>query len=69
MGTKQLTVNKDELYGLIKEAVREVIHEESFELFLKNIPPVSVEEMRDIQKQHGKPSLRKDIGCTETVKI
>ncbi|MCI0469703.1 MAG: hypothetical protein L0Y62_06530 [Nitrospirae bacterium] len=69
MGTKQLTVNKDELYGLIKEAVREVIHEESFELFLKNIPPVSEEEMRDIKKQHGKPSFKKDIGYSETVKI
>lgn len=69
MGTKQLTVNKEELYGLIKEAVREVIHEESFELFLKNIPPVSEEEMGDIQKQHGKPSLKKDIGYSETVKI
>jgi len=69
MGTKQLTVNKDELYGLIKEAVREVIHEESFELFLKNIPSVSEEEMKDIKKQHGKPSLKKDIGCSEIVKI
>lgn len=69
MGTKQLTINKDELYGLIKEAVREVIHEEAFELFLKNIPPVSEEEMRDIRKLHGKPSLKKDVGYTETVKI
>ncbi|MBI4689170.1 MAG: hypothetical protein HY754_02705 [Nitrospirae bacterium] len=69
MGTKQLTINKEELYGLIKEAVREVIHEESFELFLKNIPPVSEEEMRDIQKQHGKPSLKKDTGYSEFVKI
>lgn len=69
MGTKQLTVDKDELYGLIKEAVREVIHEESFELFLKNIPPVSEEEMKDIQKQHGKPSFKKDIGYSEIVKI
>jgi len=36
---------------------------------MKNIPPVSAEEMRDIQKLHGKPSLKKDIGYTETVKI
>jgi len=69
MGTKQLTVDKDELYDLIKEAVREVLHEEAFEMFLKNVPPVSEEEMRDIQTQHGKPSLKKDIGYTETIKI
>ena len=29
MGAKQMTINRDELYSLIKEAVREVIHEES----------------------------------------
>ncbi len=69
MGAKQLTVDKDELYGLIKEAVREVFYEAAFEQFFKNIPPVSEEEMRDIQKQHGKPSLKKDIGYSETVKL
>ncbi len=69
MRAKQMTINKDELYSLIKEAVREVIHEESFDLFLKNIPPVSAEEMRDIQKLHGKLPLKKDVGCSETVKI
>jgi hypothetical protein len=69
MRTKQMTIDRDELYSLIKEAVREVIHEESFDLFLKNIPPVSAEEMRDIQKLHGKPSLKKDVGYSETVKI
>lgn len=69
MGAKQMTINRDELYSLIKEAVREVIHEESFDLFLKNIPPVSAEEMRDIQKLYEKPSLKKDVGCSETVKI
>jgi len=69
MGAKQMTIDRDELYSLIKEAVREVIHEESFDLFMKNIPPVSAEEMGAIQKLHGKPSLKKNIGYTETVKI
>ncbi len=59
MGANQMTINRDELYSLIKEAVREVIHEESFDLFLKNIPPVSSEEMRDIQKVYRKPYLKK----------
>jgi len=69
MGTKQMTIDRDELYSLIKKAVREVIHEESFDLFLKNISPISEEEMSDIQKLHGKPSLKKDVGYSETVKI
>jgi hypothetical protein len=64
MGAKQMTIDKDELYSLIKDAVREVIHEESFDLFLKNIPPVSEEEMRDIQKHYDKPSLKKDVYYT-----
>jgi hypothetical protein len=69
MGAKQMTVNRDEIYSLMKEALREVIHEESFNLFLNNIPPVSAEEMRDIQKLHGKPSLKKDVEYSETVNI
>ena len=36
MGVKQLTVNKDELYGLIKEAVREVIHKDAYKFIQKN---------------------------------
>jgi len=48
-----MTINRDELYRLIKESVREVIHEESSNLFLKNIPPVSAKEMKDIQKLHA----------------
>ncbi len=69
MGAKQMTIDRDELYSLIKDAVREVIHEESFALFIKNIPPVSEEEMRDIQKHHGRPSLKREIGYSETVEI
>jgi len=65
----EVTITKDELYGLIKKAVREVLHEETLELFLKNIPVVSKEEMEDIEKLYGKPSPDKEVAYSETVEI
>lgn len=64
-----INVDKNELYGLIKEAVREVLHEERFDLFFKSIPSVSKEEMEDIKKLHGKPSASRDVVHSETVEI
>lgn len=69
MSTRQITINKDELYSLIKKAVREVLHEETLELFLKSIPTVSKEEMEDIKKLYGKPSADKEVAYSETVEI
>ncbi len=63
------TINRNELYTLIKEAVREVLHEETLELFLKNIPVVSKEEMEDIKKLYNKPSTDKEVAYSETVEI
>lgn len=65
----EITIDKDELYSLIKKAVREVLHEETFELFLKSIPMVSKEEMEDIKKLYGKPSADKEVAYSETVEI
>ena len=65
----EITINKNELYSLIKKAVREVLHEETLELFLKNIPMVSKEEMKDIKKLYGKPSASKEAAYSETVEI
>ena len=65
----EITISKDELYGLIKKAVREVLHEETLELFLKNIPTVSKEEMKDIKKLYGKPSADKEVAYSETIEI
>ncbi len=65
----EITIDKNELYSLIKKAVREVLHEETLELFLKNIPAVSKEEMEDIEKLYGKPSEDKTVVCTETIEI
>jgi hypothetical protein len=65
----EITIDKDELYSLIKEAVREVLHEETLELFLKSIPAVSREEMEDIKELYGKPSADKEVAYSETVEI
>ncbi|MDI6891223.1 MAG: hypothetical protein QMC83_09875 [Thermodesulfovibrionales bacterium] len=65
----EITINKDELYSLIKEAVREVLHEEAIDFFLKNIPYVSKEEMEDIETLYGKPHAEKEIAYSETIEI
>ena len=65
----EVTITKNELYSLIKEAVREVLHEESLEFFLKNIPLVSKEEMKDIESLYGKPSSAKEVAYSETIEI
>ena len=65
----EITVDKNELYSLMKKAVREVLHEETLELFLKTIPTVSKGEMEDIKKLYGKPSKEKKVAYNETVEI
>ncbi len=65
----EVSIEKKELYSLIKEAVREVLQEERLEFFLKSIPLVSKEEMEDIEKLYGKPSSDKEIAYSETIKI
>jgi hypothetical protein len=65
----EITIDKTELYSLIKNAVREVLHEETLEFFLKSIPTVSKGEMEDIQKLYGKPSEDKKVAYSETVEI
>jgi len=65
----EVTIDKNELYRLIKKAVREVLEEETLEFFLKNIPTISKEEMEDIEKLYGKPSADKEVAYSETVEI
>ena len=65
----EMIMDKNELYSLIKKAVREVLQEETFELFLKTIPSVSKEEMEDIKKLYGKPSGDKEIAYSETIEL
>jgi hypothetical protein len=65
----EVTIDKNELYGLIKKAVREVLNEERFEFFLKGIPFISEKEMKDIENLYGKPSAKKDAVYSETIEI
>ena len=65
----EVTIDKNELYILIKKAVREVLEEETFDFFLKKIPSISMEEMEDIEKLYGKPSGDKEVSYSESVEI
>jgi hypothetical protein len=65
----EITIKTDELYSLIKKAVREVLHEESLEFFMKNVPLVSKEEMEDIENLYGKPSPNKEVVFSETIEV
>jgi len=65
----QITVDKKELYSLIKEAVREVLQEEAFRFFVENLQPVSEEEMQDIERRYGKPGEINDIAYSETLEV
>jgi len=65
----EISITKEELYELIKKAVREVLREESLEIVLKSIPVVSDEEMQDIEKLYGQPSSDKVIAYTEIIGI
>ena len=65
----EVTITKNELYSLIKEAVREVLQEERLEFFLKSIPLISKKEMEDIERLYGKPSPDKEVSYSETIEI
>jgi hypothetical protein len=65
----EISITKEELYELIKKAVREVLREESLEIVLRSIPVVSDEEMQDIEKLYGQPSSDKEIAYTEIIEI
>ena len=64
-----VAVSKKELYTLVKRAVKEVLHEEGMEFFLKSIPFVSAKEMKDIERLHGKPAKRNAVAFSETIEI
>lgn len=64
----QLTISKDELYTMMKSAVREVLQEKTAQHFLNTLAPVSDEEMKDIEETFGtKPKKTRDIAFSETI--
>lgn len=66
---QEITINKIELYDLIKRAVREVLEEELFRVRIEGLPFVSEEEMRQIQEAYGKPRHQKSVSSTESIEI
>ena len=64
---QQVTIDKSELYSLIKQAVREVLQEEVSRIWLENLPEASTEEMDDIKDMYDKPGSSKDIAYSETI--
>ena len=65
----EVDISKDELYSLVKEAVKEVFQEERLEFFMKSLPSVSKEEMDDIEKIYGQPPPDKEVSYSETIEI
>ena len=61
-------IEETQLYELIKRAVREVIREEEFALFLSRIPEMSDEEMEEINAQGDIPGPE-DFIHEETVEV
>jgi hypothetical protein len=66
---QKINIDQNELYNLIKRAVRDVLQEEMFRHRLENLPFVSEKEMGDIEVAHGKPRTRKNIARTESIEI
>ena len=64
-----IDINKDELFSLIKKAVREVMQEEMGRTWLEGLPIVSDEEQEDIDRHYGKPERPKTIESRETVDL
>lgn len=62
-----LDVSKEELKGLIKDAVREVIEESSWERFMKNVEYVSAKEMAEIESNYAGPD--EDVYYSEVVEL
>ena len=66
---QQITVDKTELYNLIKLAVRDVLEEDLFRVRLEALPFVSDEEMRQIEESYDVPQIQKDVARTESLEI
>jgi hypothetical protein len=64
-----IDLNRDELFILIKKAVREVIQDELGKAWLEGLSTVSDDEQKDIECLYGKPDGQKKIESRETVDL
>lgn len=65
----QLDITKDELYTIIKSAVRDVLKEDKVKHILDSAPYVSDEEMEDIVAIHGDAPGPKEVSRTEVLDL
>lgn len=65
----QLEITKEELYSMIKSAVKDVLHEEKMNFLVHSIPPVSEDEMQDIIALHGEAPGPKEVARREVLDI
>lgn len=66
---QQITVDKTELYNLIKLALRDVLEEELFRVRLEALPFVSDEEMKQIEESYDMPQVRKNVDRSGSLDI
>jgi 20S proteasome alpha/beta subunit len=64
-----IDLDRDELFKLIKKAVREVVQEEMSRVWLENLAAVTDEEQEDISRRHGRPERPREIESRETVDL
>jgi len=62
---QQITVDKTELYNLIKLAVRDVLEVELFRGRLEALPFISDKEMKQIEESYDMPQVRKNVARSE----
>ena len=65
----QINVTKEELYIMIKDAVREVIGEKEITHILHSLQEVSDGEMGEINEKYGSPDQYKDVAFSETIDL
>ncbi|MGA7877954.1 MAG: hypothetical protein WCA08_20015 [Desulfoferrobacter sp.] len=65
----RITMEKTELYDLIKRAVREVLEEELFKQRLEKLDLVSDEEVREIEQSYGRPSAQEKASRIENIDV
>lgn len=65
----QINVTKEELYSMIKDAVREVIGEKEISHILHSFQEVTDGEMNEINEKYGSPEQYTDVAFSETIDL
>jgi len=65
----QITITKEELYAMIKDAVREVIGEKEITHILHSFPEITDLEMNEITEKYGSPDQYTDVAFSETIDL